>query len=118
MPRRMAHDGRAGRRYRPIREAGLLEELRPLYAGHKLVLTGGPLAAATGLCRPAEDGERPDGVLSFGPSGVGGFVRLALDPARVPAGPPVAPLAVAAFALADQRFGTAIGPLEPARPVR
>jgi hypothetical protein len=30
----------------------------------------------------------------------------------------VAPLAVAAFALADQRFGTGIGPLEPARAVR
>jgi hypothetical protein len=57
-------------------------------------------------------------VLSFGPSGVGGFVRLALDPGRVPAGPPVAPLAAAAFALADERFGTGIGPLEPARPVR
>jgi hypothetical protein len=77
-----------------------------------------PVVLEGGACRPAEDGERPDGVLSFGPSGVGGFVRLALDPARVPAGPPVAPLAVAAFALADQRFGTAIGPLEPARPVR
>ena len=33
-------------------------------------------------------------------------------------GRPVAPLAVAAFALADERFGTGIGPLEPARPVR
>ena len=71
-----------------------------------------------GACRPAADGEPADGVLSFGPSGVGGFVRLALDPDRVPAGPPVAPLAVAAFALADERFGTGIGPLEPARAVR
>ena len=35
-----------------------------------------------------------------------------------PAGPPVAPLAVAAFALADERFGTGIGRLEPARAVR
>jgi hypothetical protein len=34
------------------------------------------------------------------------------------AGPPVAPLAVAAFALADERFGTGIGPLEPVRAVR
>jgi hypothetical protein len=59
-----------------------------------------------------------DGVLAFGPSGVGGFVRLALDPDRIPAGPSVAPLAVAAFALADERFGTGIGPLEPARAVR
>jgi len=71
-----------------------------------------------GACRPAPAGRTPDGVLSFGPSGVGGFVRLALDPDRVPAGPPVAPLAVAAFALADGRFGTGIGRLEPARAVR
>jgi hypothetical protein len=49
---------------------------------------------------------------------VGGFVRLALDPDRVPVGGSVAPLAVAAFALADERFGTGIGPLEPARAVR
>jgi hypothetical protein len=71
-----------------------------------------------GACRPAPAGRTPDGVLSFGPSGVGGFVRLALGPDRVPAGPPVAPLAVAAFALADERFGTGIGRLEPARAVR
>jgi hypothetical protein len=70
-----------------------------------------------GTCRPAVDGPA-DGVLAFGPSGVGGFVRLTLDPGRIPAGPPVAPLAVAAFALADERFGTGIGPLEPARAVR
>jgi hypothetical protein len=69
--------------------------------------------------RPPDEPRRPaDGVLSFGPSGVGGFVRLALDPDRVPVGRSVAPLAVAAFALADERFGTGIGPLEPARAVR
>ena len=77
-----------------------------------------PVAFEGGACRPAADGRPADGVLSFGPSGVGGFVRLALDPERVPAGPSVAPLAVAAFALADERFGTGIGPLEPARAVR
>jgi hypothetical protein len=77
-----------------------------------------PVTFEDGTCRPAAEGRSADGVLSFGPSGVGGFVRLALDPERVPAGPPVAPLAVAAFALADERFGTGIGPLAPARPVR
>jgi hypothetical protein len=77
-----------------------------------------PLVFEGGVCRPVADGQAPDGVLSFGPSGVGGFVRLALDPARVPTGPSVAPLAVAAFALADERFGAGIGPLEPARNVR
>jgi hypothetical protein len=76
------------------------------------------VAFEDGVCRPATDERPPDGTLTFGPSGVGGFVRLRLDPERVPAGPPVAPLAVAAFALADERFGTGIGPLEPARPVR
>jgi hypothetical protein len=76
------------------------------------------VAFEDGVCRVAEDGRPPDGTLTFGPSGVGGFVRLSLDPERVAAGPPVAPLAVAAFALADERFGTGIGPLEPARSVR
>jgi hypothetical protein len=76
-----------------------------------------PVVFEGGACRPA-DGRPADGVLSFGPSGVGGFVRLGLDPARVPAGPPVAPFAVAAFALADERFGTGIGSLEPARALR
>jgi hypothetical protein len=71
-----------------------------------------------GACRPAAEDRPADGVLAFGPSGVGGFVRLSLHADRIPAGPPVAPLAVAAFALADERFGTGIGPLEPARAVR
>ena len=77
-----------------------------------------PVRFEGGTCRPASAGGPADGVLSFGPSGVAGFVRLGLDPDRIPAGPPVAPLAVAAFALADERFGTGIGPLEPARAVR
>ena len=77
-----------------------------------------PVTFQGAACRPAADGRPADGVLSFGPSGVGGFVRLALDPGRVPVGRSVAPLAVAAFALADEVFGTGIGPLEPARAVR
>ena len=77
-----------------------------------------PVRFEGGTCRPAAADGPADGVLAFGPSGVGGFVRLNLDPDRVPAGPPVAPLAVAAFALADERFGAGIGPLEPARAVR
>ncbi|HET9559458.1 MAG TPA: hypothetical protein VFS70_20140 [Actinomycetota bacterium] len=38
-----------------------MEELRPLFAGRKLVLTGGPLAALTGICRRLRDlgAERP-----------------------------------------------------------
>src|SRR6266508_119804 len=71
-----------------------------------------------GACRFAREGEQPAGTLSFGPSSVGGFVRLSLDPAHVPAGPQVAPFGVAALTLADHRLGTGVGPLEPARPVR
>ena len=77
-----------------------------------------PVVFEDGTCRPAGEDQPADGVLSFGPSAVGGFVRLALDPGRVPVGRSVAPLAVAAFALADERFGTGVGPLEPARAVR
>jgi len=77
-----------------------------------------PVTFRGAACRPAADGRPADGVLSFGPSGVGGFVRLAIDPDRVPVGRSVAPLAVAAFALADEVFGTGIGPLEPAQAVR
>ena len=77
-----------------------------------------PVVFEGGACRPAGQDGPVDGALSFGPSGVGGFVRLALDPDRVPVGRSVAPLAVAAFALADERFDSGIGPLEPARAVR
>jgi hypothetical protein len=84
----------------------------------ELVVGPADRARCGGACRLAGDGEPAAGTLVFGPSNVGGFLRLELDPARVPAGPPVAPLAVAAFALADERLGTGLGPLEPARPVR
>jgi hypothetical protein len=77
-----------------------------------------PVAFSAGGCRFARPGEQPAGTLWFGPSNVGGFLRLALDPARIPVGPPVAPLAVDAFALADQRLATSIGPMFPAVPVR
>jgi hypothetical protein len=77
----------------------LVEELRALFGGRRLLLTGAPLAALTGPARRlrALGAERPFLLAT----GIG-----------------TAPLAVAAFALADRRFGTAIGPLEPARPVR
>ncbi len=68
--------------------------------------------------RLARDREAGDAILRIGPSAVGGFVQFTPDPARVPAGESVGPRAVAAFALADREFGTAIGPLLSARPVR
>jgi hypothetical protein len=77
-----------------------------------------PVAFSPRGCRFVRPDEQPAGTLWFGPSNVGGYVRLALDPARIPVGPPVAPLAVDAFALADERLATSIGPMFPARPVR
>jgi hypothetical protein len=39
----------------------LVEQLRPVFAGRKVVLTGGPLAALTGTCRRVRElgAERP-----------------------------------------------------------
>jgi hypothetical protein len=68
--------------------------------------------------RPAGDGEAPDGLFVLGPSSVGGFLSYRPDPSRVGRGPSFAPIAARAFAYADGRFGTGIGPLEPARSVR
>jgi hypothetical protein len=77
-----------------------------------------PVAFGAAGCRFTRPGEAAAGTLWFGPSNVGGFVRLALDPASIPVGPAVAPLAVDAFALADQRLATSIGPMAAARSVR
>ncbi|TML92906.1 MAG: hypothetical protein E6G06_03925 [Actinobacteria bacterium] len=65
-------------------------------------------------CRVAGDDEPADATVTLGPSNVGGFVRVAPDGARTPAGPSIAPFAVAAFALTDATWGTGIGPLAPA----
>lgn len=58
------------------------------------------------------------GVLIFGPSGAGGFVRYQPDPALVSIGDSFAPTAVEVFAFTDAEFGTGLGPLEAARPAR
>ncbi len=68
--------------------------------------------------RLALEGETPDGKLVLGPSHTGGLLRFFPDPERTPTGPSIAPRTIAAFALADQIFGTNIGPLEPPKPVR
>jgi hypothetical protein len=65
-------------------------------------------------CRVAAEGEPADATVTLGPSNVGGFVRIAPDPDRTPAGPSIAPLAVAGFALTDAAWSTGIGPLAPA----
>jgi hypothetical protein len=45
---------------------------------------------------------------------MGGFIRLLLNPERVPVGASVGPAAVAFYRFADAQLGTAIGPLAPA----
>ena len=62
-------------------------------------------------CRIATDGEQEDATITVGPSNVGGFVRIAPDPARTPAGPSIVPLAVAGFTLSDREWATGIGPV-------
>ncbi len=84
---------------------------RPGDAEHRLLLDAGAWRLATGA-------EQAAATLTLGPSNLGGFVRLDLDPARVAPGPAVAPLAAGAFAFADRELGTDLGPLEPARAVR
>lgn len=68
-------------------------------------------------CRWAQDGEIPHGQLRLEPHPIGARLELDLEPESVPPGRSVAPLTVAAFALADQEWGTGLGALEPAVPV-
>lgn len=64
-------------------------------------------------CRVADEGEPADATVMLGPSNIGGFVRIAPADDRMPAGPAIAPLAVAGFALTDTLWGTGIGALVP-----
>ena len=68
--------------------------------------------------RFAGEGEPPDGSVIAGPSTVGAFVRLSLDPARTPRGASVAPRAAAFWRFADEHLGTGVGPLRPSMAVR
>lgn len=68
--------------------------------------------------RVARPSEKPDAVLSVGPSDVGGFLHFAPDPERVPVGRSLAPRVIRAFATADREFFTRIGPLDGPREVR
>ncbi len=72
------------------------------------------LVQGTRGMRRARSGESPDGVLALGSSALGGFVRYVPDTRRIPRGERLAPRAIAAFAWADRRLGTGIGPLEAA----
>lgn len=78
---------------------------------------GGVAFVAKAPDRELEAGFRDEGVegtLTFGPGPTGGFVRLALDAATVPAGAAVAPYAQRAFEQADREWGAGIGPMHAA----
>jgi hypothetical protein len=64
--------------------------------------------------RCAGEGEIPDATISTGPGPAGGFVRFEPVAERTPAGPSLAPRAVAALAFADDVLGAGIGLLAPA----
>ncbi|MBW4719687.1 hypothetical protein [Saccharothrix obliqua] len=76
-----------------------------------------PVVFTDWACRFAHPEEAPHGVLRLRPSPLGARLELDLVAAELPPGRPVVALTVAAFALADQEWRTALGPLEPAVPV-
>ncbi|MET8761309.1 ATP-grasp domain-containing protein [Lentzea sp. NPDC004782] len=65
-------------------------------------------------CRLAHPDEPAHATLRLSPSPIGGRLDLDLHRENMPVGAPVAALTVAAFALADQEWGTGLGALEPA----
>jgi hypothetical protein len=77
-----------------------------------------PMAWTGDTWRLATAHETADATLMTGPSNLGGFLRLTLEPARTPAGPSVGERAVAFWAFCDRELGTRIGPLEAAPDVR
>ena len=76
-----------------------------------------PIVFSEWSCRFAHPEETPHGVLRLRPSPLGGRLELDFHADQLPLGRPVAALTVAAFALADQEWGTGLGPLEPPVPM-
>ncbi|MEJ2852815.1 MULTISPECIES: hypothetical protein [unclassified Saccharothrix] len=76
-----------------------------------------PIVFTEWSCRFAHPDETPHGYLRLRPSPLGARLELDFVADQLALGRPVVALTVAAFALADQEWGTALGPLEPAVPV-
>lgn len=68
--------------------------------------------------RTAAGDEAADAHLEYGTGPTGGFVRVEFGVGRTPAGPSIAPRAVAALAFADRRLASNFGTLTPACTVR
>ncbi|MGH8869984.1 MAG: hypothetical protein ACRDYU_18595 [Actinomycetes bacterium] len=107
-----AHRSGSGIVLSPHVSPGTTQSAPVRFEGDPGASSGGP------RCRWAGDAKPPDGMLELGPAAVGGLVRLALDPDRTTPGPPVAGRTVAALALADETWGTGVGPLVPAPSLR
>ncbi|GAA3890823.1 hypothetical protein GCM10022243_64660 [Saccharothrix violaceirubra] len=73
-----------------------------------------PVVFTEWSCRFAHPDEAPHGTLRLKPSPLGAKLELDFVADQLVPGRPVAALTVAAFALADQEWGTSLGPLEPA----
>lgn len=77
-----------------------------------------PLVRAGGGWRLATATESAQASLEYGPGTLGGFLRFEPSAAAMRPGQRMAPDAVEALALADQLWGTNLGPLESAPDVR
>ncbi|MFC6088205.1 hypothetical protein ACFP3R_02885 [Saccharothrix lopnurensis] len=84
---------------------------------HPTEMVERPVVFTEWSCRWAHPEEAPHAVLRLRPSPLGARLELELVADQLPHGRPVVALTVAAFALADQDWGTSLGPLEPAVPV-
>ena len=69
-----------------------------------------------GVWRIAAD--EPNGTLTIGPAASGALVRIRWEEGVVPRGASAAPVVAAAFALADELWGTGIGDLTAAQDLR
>jgi ATP-grasp domain len=91
---------------------GMTTSARPDRTSSVMVAVRGDRLATT------DDEDVAVGTASFGPSSLGGFVRLALSEGAVEPGQRTAPLATALFALADELWHTGFGQLAMPRDVR
>jgi hypothetical protein len=96
---------RSGGTWKALPRAVAEQEARPLaWTGDEWVIPG--------------EASTPDASFEAGPSNVGSFLRLTLEPARTPAGPSVGERAAAFYAFTDTELATGIGALEAALDVR
>jgi hypothetical protein len=87
-------------------------------AGHVPAILRRSVVQDQGGYRWGDESDTADGWVTAGPSALGAYLRLDLNPSRTPNGTSVAPRAAAFYRFADLNLGTAIGPLQTAKTVR